>query len=174
MTTIKLVRPHLAAAALLVIGLTSLSACATTPDTSGAVRVDGDESSQPDESGEAVDVFSISLGDCLNTSALSDTTQVDSVPVVPCSEPHEDEVYYTFDSTDPEYPGEDALVSEAGETCIAEFADFVGIAYEESALDYWPMYPSEQSWEQGDREILCMVYDPSGEKVTGSLAGSAR
>jgi len=173
-TKIKLVCPHLAAAALLVVGVTSLSGCVATPDTSGAVRLDSDETSQPDESGEAVDVFSISLGDCLNTSGLSDTTEVESIPVVPCSEPHEDEVYYVFDSTASEYPGEDELKNEARETCIDEFADFVGLAYDESSLDYWPMYPTEQSWEQGDREILCMVYDLSGEKVTGSLAGAAR
>jgi len=35
------------------------------------------------------------------------------------------------------------------------------------------MSPTEGSWSDGDREVLCLVYDPSAETV-GSLAGAAR
>ena len=68
----------------------------------------------------------------------------------------------------------DAIIADADATCIPEFATFVGLAYEESALDYWPMYPTAGSWENGDREVLCIAWDPSGAKLTGTLAGAAR
>jgi len=168
-------RPPLAAVGLVAAGLLTLSACSAAQfPTQGAQPQRDETSGQVTESEENVDVFSIRVGDCLNSSVMSEQTELQTIPVVPCSEPHEDEVYYVFDSTASEYPGEDELKNEARETCIDEFADFVGLAYDESSLDYWPMYPTEQSWEQGDREILCMVYDLSGEKVTGSLAGAAR
>ena len=34
------------------------------------------------------------------------------------------------------------------------------------------VYPTEGSWAEGDREILCLVYDPSGDQISGSLANS--
>jgi len=170
----KLVRPPLVAATLLVASMTALSGCsaASLPNTSGEPVRDA-ESGEITESNEAVDVFSIRVGDCLNTSELADTTELESVPVVPCAEPHEDEVYHAFDTAESEFPGLDALAAEADETCIAEFADFVGISWEASGLEYYPMYPSEGSWAGGDREIICVLYDPAGP-VTGTLADAAR
>ncbi|MCR2800548.1 MULTISPECIES: septum formation family protein [unclassified Microbacterium] len=170
----KFARPQLALAGLVVLGMTTLTACsaASLPDTSSEPVRDA-ESGQVTESSEAVDVFAIRVGDCLNTSELTGETELESVPVVPCEEPHEDEVYHAFDVEGSEYPGTDALAAEADETCIAEFGTFVGTPWEESALEYWPMYPSEQSWAGGDREILCIAYDPS-QLVTGTLAGAAR
>jgi len=170
----KLARPQLAVAGLVVLGMTTLSACsaASLPNTSSEPVRDA-ESGQVTESADDVDVFAIRVGDCLNTSALTGETELESVPVVPCDEPHEDEIYYAFDSEASEFPGTDGLAAEADETCIAEFESFVGIAWEESALEYWPMYPSDQSWANGDREIICVVYDPA-ELVTGTLAGAAR
>ncbi|MCR2786070.1 MULTISPECIES: septum formation family protein [unclassified Microbacterium] len=172
----KLAHPKLAAAAVVAIGMMALSGCGSAQFPTQGAEPERDESSgEITESNDSVDVFSIRVGDCLNTSELTGETEVESVPVVPCDEEHEDEVYYGFDTTTAgsEFPGEEALAAEADETCIAEFAGFVGVSYEESALEYWPMYPSEGSWAGDDREILCMVYDPAG-MVTGTLAGAAR
>jgi hypothetical protein len=53
---------------------------------------------------------------------------------------------------------------------VTGFATFVGKSYEESALDFNYLSPSEGSWDSGDREILCLVMGP--DQTTGSLAGT--
>lgn len=123
------------------------------------------------ESQDNADVFSIRAGDCLNSSSLG--TEVSAVPVVPCADSHEDEIYFVFDLPEGDFPGDFEVGELADETCTAEFNNFVGKAWEESQLDWWPFTPTADSWSGGDREILCAVYDPAG-KVTGTLAGSAR
>jgi len=170
-------RPPLAAVGLVAAGLLTLSACSAAQfPTQGAQPQRDETSGQVTESEENVDVFSIRVGDCLNSSVMSEQTELQTIPVVPCSEPHEDEVYYAFDSTVPgsEYPGEDAILEEADAVCTGDaFTDFVGVPWTESVLEYWPMYPSDGSWASGDREVLCMIYEGT-TMLTGSLAGAAR
>lgn len=168
-------RARLSLAALVVTGAVTLSGCsildqfapASVPARDAAT---GEVTQQTDNA----DVFQVRVGDCLNTGALDASTEITDVPVVPCAEPHDDEVYHAFELADGEFPGEDAILAEADATCVAQFAEFIGLAYEQSTLDYWPMYPTEGSWENGDREVLCIAWDPAGEKVTGTLAGAAR
>ena len=51
---------------------------------------------------------------------------------------------------------------------VAEFGGFVGLSYEESVLYVGLITPTEESCPQGDRSILCTIYDPA-EEVSGSL-----
>ena len=55
-------------------------------------------------------------------------------------------------------------------TMTEEFEQFVGEAYLDSRFDFSYYYPTEASWSRGDREVLCVIYDPAGP-VTGSLEG---
>lgn len=73
-----------------------------------------------------------------------------------------------------EYPGEDAVMAAAEEGCLPAFEEFVGIAYDSSELEWFPLTPTESGWDEfGDREIVCAVFDPAA-LVTGTLAGVAR
>jgi hypothetical protein len=125
---------------------------------------------QTDE-GTVTDVFAMKVGDCLNDASAGD--EVSSVPIVPCSEPHDSEAYHAFDLPGDVHPGDEAVKQAAGEGCVPAFEKFVGIAYPESNLDFAFYFPTTGTWDQGDREILCIVYDPAG-KVSGSLKGEAR
>ncbi|MBD0293338.1 MAG: septum formation family protein, partial [Jiangellaceae bacterium] len=69
--------------------------------------------------------------------------------------------------------GTQAVDTAAQEICVAEFEDFVGIPYEDSVLDVGFLAPTEESWREGDREVLCTVFDPA-EEVSGSLRGAKR
>ena len=81
--------------------------------------------------------------------------------VVPCDDPHSAEAFASFDTADADkYPGSEALVKAANEACLKEFESFVGTDYNESKLEYWPIYPSSQSWADDDRETLCVVANP--------------
>lgn len=171
----NIARARMSLAALVLTGAVALSGCSILNQfTPASEPVRDADTGEVTEQADNADVFQIRVGDCLNTGDMGATEEVTDVPIVPCAEPHDDEVYHAYDLADGDFPGEDAILSDAESTCIAEFANFIGLAYEESALDYWPMYPTEGSWGNGDREVLCIAWDPSGEKVTGTLAGAAR
>jgi hypothetical protein len=46
---------------------------------------------------------------------------VSDVPTVDCSEPHDNEVFATYDIPDGDFPGEEAIVAAAEEECIELF-----------------------------------------------------
>lgn len=121
-------------------------------------------------SGSGSDVFSLEVGDCIATS--TGESEVTEVPVVECAEPHEVEVYADFEIDGTDYPGEDAIFAQADQGCYDAYAPFVGIAYEESKYDFSYYYPTEGSWAQGDHLISCLILDPAGAELTGSLKGA--
>jgi hypothetical protein len=145
------VRRALALGALLL----TLSGCAVVSDALGP--------------GETI-VFDISVGECLNDAA--ETGDVSTVPVVDCDKPHDSEVYAVIVMDDAEYPGDQAVVRRADEECRAEFESFIGVPAAESRYMFNALYPTENSWNGGDREILCrvaLVADGEIQKVSGSL-----
>lgn len=148
-----------------------LSGCsAITGLLGGDTPVRDADSAEITEGGD-LDVFTLALGDCFNDTA---ETQVSELPVVPCSDPHDNEVYYEHEMPDGEYPGDEAISAAAEENCAAQFEPFVGIAYDASVFEYNYLTPTTGSWEDyGDRLIQCIVYDPSAQ-VQGTLQGAAR
>ncbi len=118
--------------------------------------------------GEA-DVFTLAVGDCLNDLSMSD--EVTSVPVVDCAGPHDSEVYARTDSTSTSFPGDQSLFDELDTFCQGDvYTQFVGVPYADSRYGTSGYVPTEGSWGNGDRELLCTIGDPSGQ-TTGSLAG---
>ena len=136
----------------------------------------GQDDSTRDDDGDVVEggevgAFRLSVGDCLAAEAVGD---VESVPVVPCSEPHDSELFHSFQLADGEYPGNQSVIDQAQAGCIAEFDAFIGLAYAESVWDITAVYPTEASWNAvGDREVLCGVFPISDEDTTGSARGIA-
>jgi hypothetical protein len=120
----------------------------------------------------AVGAFEVRVGDCFNDEAF-ESAEIREVPAVPCSQPHDNEVYATFDISAAEWPGDDRVDELAYEGCHARFAAAIGRSYEESVIDYTAIYPSQGSWKQlDDREVLCVAYHLEFEKLTGSIIGS--
>lgn len=121
------------------------------------------------------DVFSLKVGSCMNDTG--DQDEITTVPIVECSEPHDTEIYASSTIEGDEYPGLDAVQTQADEDCYNAFEAFVGVSYEDSTLYYSTLYPSTESWDGGDREILCGIskYNEDTDEitpVTGSLKGS--
>jgi len=119
----------------------------------------------------SVDAFQVRVGDCFNDASM-DTSEVSNVAGVPCSEPHDNETYALVNLTLEDYPGTEQMGELANESCMQEFAGFVGKDYESSTLDILTMYPSADSWRQDDREVVCAVYDMNIEKLVGSAKDS--
>ena len=123
--------------------------------------------------GGNVDAFEIRVGDCFDdTSSSYDGEEIHSLPAVPCSDPHDNEVFAVFDLSITTFPGNDKIAVVAFDSCKNRFRSFVGSDYDSSALDILTLYPSRESWSQNsDREIVCAVYDLEANKIEGSAKG---
>ena len=124
--------------------------------------------------GDGVSVLALEVGDCFNDQEDPTATSVLSVPVVDCSLPHDNEIYYEYSMTDATYPGDDNIFDVTGLRCLEEFNRFVGLDFYDSELDLFPMTPTSESWAVGDRAVSCVLYAFDLSKLEGSMEGSRR
>lgn len=116
-------------------------------------------------------------GDCLD---IPEAKSVRSVNAMPCEDYHDAEVYWTFDLSAGDYPGDDAVVLKAEQGCAARFDEFVGKPYGRSQLDAFYIHPTEGLWQVGERGVTCSVYEPTRprsedvNRVTGTLRNARR
>lgn len=144
-----------------------------------AAGVLGCDSAERDDTGEivsagSVSAFAIRVGDCFNAPTGDEFASLDAVP---CDETHDAQVYTAFDypaEDDDGFPGIDAFETYAADPCLADFERFVGIAFEDSRYDVRTMYPTDLSWQKGDREILCFLVDLRLRPLVGTAQGSAQ
>jgi len=123
--------------------------------------------------GDRSNVFDLAVGTCFDAAdAALGATEVAQVPIVDCAEPHDNEVYAAFDMTATEFPGFETAEQLAFNECVARFDTFVGVTWEDSELDFTYLYPTDNSWSRGDREIVCAIHRIDGQKSTGSLEGA--
>lgn len=150
-------------AALVLIAGASLTGCSTIKDVI-------------DVAGPVVDAVNnedtwITVGDCFDET---DDEIVSDVPTIDCALPHDNEVYAEFDIDRANWPGDDEIFSLADEGCYAPFTTYVGLALEDSALDYTYYVPTQDGWENyDDHAVSCIIFDPAG-KTTGSLIAAGR
>jgi hypothetical protein len=117
-----------------------------------------------DRHGDLGDVASRTVGTCLDEHPSI---------VTDCSAPHKLEVYYATTVADPSWPGENDVDDEADEICYQAFERYVGTAYEDSEYDYTFFAPSEEEWDAGERDVVC-VAQPAGHYLIGSVKGTAK
>lgn len=166
----------LGALALLGFGLTGCSAAQDIAESvegelsGGESEVRDADTQEVTESGD-LDVFKLAVGDCFNDQG---GTMISEIPVVPCAEPHDYEVYHEVEMAEGDYPGDEAIEAQAEADCTAQFATFIGVPYESSVLNFSYLTPSQQSWsEAGDRMIQCIATE-DGVQTSGTLAGAGR
>ena len=117
------------------------------------------------------DVFTLAVGDCFNDEAGEVIT---SVKVLKCTEPHDNELYYEYslpnDFFGSESYSQDKIYTDAEEKCFPEFESFIGSSFDDTALNFSYLFPTEESWGEHDRSIQCMVYSETGQ-ISESLKG---
>lgn len=182
-------------AATLMAGVLVAGACSSGSDDDGTAGDgtvdDGADSSTPaadvtddslgtDADGLAdvpISVFDLEVGTCFDDPAFAadEPGTIGETVAVQCFEPHDAEVYAIVSYTsgpEADFPGEDIVQDRAEDECFDRFEDFVGIAYEDSRLDIATIWPTEDSWEQGDREATCVVFDVANQKLEGTMDGA--
>lgn len=172
----------------LAVALLVLAACGeaqvedTTPEVASSPTEEAPANTRAkapmpsQEPGGEVWVNDLEVGDCWDDPEGGYGDYVETVAQVPCSEPHDNEVYYVFDLPDGPYPGDVEMAAAANQGCQEAFDSFVGIPYEESSLDFiWFAPFGEMEWEKyGDREVQCSVFDMTTDQLTGSAQDLAR
>ena len=119
----------------------------------------GGDPTKPAEE-EDQDVFDLKVGDCLN--GLREDTELETMPVVPCNQPHEGEVFATFNLTGTERPLQSAIDEQATEGCQDRLAGYSKAAADDPKMDIFFLYPTVESWAHGDRQITCIATNGSG------------
>jgi hypothetical protein len=154
---------------VLTLALISMivAGCAATPVAEPPAESTAEKPDRVDS------VLELSIGECVMDAQTPLSADLAELPTVPCSEPHDSELYAIVPVADGDYPGVDELVQQGQTTCQALFSDFVGIDFRSSMLDFHFYYPTPSSWAQGDRSTYCMVSDP-GLTVVGTLQGAKR
>ena len=113
-------------------------------------------------------VADIGVGDCFDDP---EDVVVTSLELIDCAAPHDNEVYAEVFVDGVAFPGEQELFEFGFEECLPVFEAYVGETYAESPLDYSFLSPTEESWAEGDRTVLCYLYSADLSKLTGSARG---
>jgi len=120
------------------------------------------------------------VGDCFYGDVDQDShSLVDMGEKASCDGMHSHEVYVRFDMPVPtegepeEYDLED-LEAVADRVCLMAFNRYVGEEYDESALAYTAVLPTQQGWRSGRRALQCVVHEWDGDEMTGSAKRTNR
>ena len=112
----------------------------------------------------------LQVGQCFNAPR----DELKSVQVRPCTEDHQHEVFAVVDhpaSENAKYPGDDEILRFAGERCIPRFEQYGSVPYEQANLADFEVVPTEESWKDGERRVICAVSSLDGDTMRGSVRG---
>ena len=124
---------------------------------------------------------SIERGECFADFAQFETDdtgtgEVTSVDRIDCTEAHALEAYYVgpaYESYEL-YPGVEEIDDVAVTSCRQRFERFVDFDWESSELDFWWLTPTQDGWDQGDRELVCLVGESNKGSTVGTLENAGR
>jgi Septum formation len=122
------------------------------------------------DAGVGIGVDQLRIGQCFQQPAQD---QIQTVEVVPCTQPHDAEVFAVAPLRGQELPAEAELERVGVEACEAGFRSYVGVAAHESELDFGWLVPTTEAWASGDRTIVCALEYPDDRSIVGSMRGTA-
>ena len=106
----------------------------------------------------------VKAGDCLKELPASGL--VLTVDTAPCTEPHKGEIFKIMTMPDGNFPGT-AAIEEYQNKCAPELDKYSPEASRDPEVGLFVLYPSEDSWGQGDRAVTCIA--TSDTPRTGTL-----
>jgi Septum formation len=109
-------------------------------------------------------VFSLHEGDCV------DSPNAQLVSILPCSTPHQAEVFATFALPASHWPGTAAIATEASSGCGSRLNSYLNPQLAISLTQSY-VYPDQVAWTAGTRTVVCEVRASSGN-LTGSVRGA--
>lgn len=145
---------------VLLFGVAYLSTAGRSP-SNGAITQQG-----------GLSIFSLRTGDCFDNpadAAGAGLHTVETVTAVPCTTPHNAQVFATFNLTGSNfsYPGTEPVHKLATQGCNARIGSINKNAVNNS-MTVRMLFPLQDSWIDGRRSVSCLVVSPA-ENITSSL-----
>jgi hypothetical protein len=139
----------------------------------------GDDGPARDDSGrvtgaQEISVLGLETFDCFNDPEPDELGEIERLEVLPCEQPHDNEIFHSFTLAEGPMPAQDEIFGLAANQCFPAFDAFVGIEFEISALDIFPLTPTLEQWEGGHRMIHCVLFNLDLSELVGSARGTAR
>ncbi|WP_031487117.1 septum formation family protein [Streptomyces bicolor] len=122
---------------------------------------------EPEPESDQTYIDELTVGDCVD-----ETESFTHVLIVPCDGPHD---MQTLANTELEdgfgYPGDDVIEEEASALCNEAYWDAAENwpSEVEEGLDWSKAVPIEETWEVGDRTVVCFVESYYGEALEEDL-----
>lgn len=171
-------------ALLACLALTTLALAGCVPTPPAAEQPPSEppqQTQQPDETSEpatepsnendvseltSVPTAELLVGQCI--AGLPVNPGHGELTAVPCADMHNAEVIITTESDTEEFPGDDEMQSEAERWC-SDLLPAIANGVPDSSL-YAVLRPTEESWDDGDRFMVCFIraFDAY---YTGSFVG---
>nr|BFE34840.1 hypothetical protein GCM10010200_070910 [Actinomadura rugatobispora] len=104
-------------------------------------------------------------GDCFDEPGERETT----VKLIPCDRPHDAQITHLFEMRETSYPGDAAVEKIATDGCDSRWERMFGKNPSPVRLEQWYMPPNKESWDLGDRTIMCYATDAKKRPLTRSV-----
>jgi hypothetical protein len=118
---------------------------------------------------QGTNVFALRAGDCFqNPRGDQSVLGITYVTVVPCTTPHDAQVFVAFTAAGTSYPGTAALKHQADQGCHARLSGLLVTSKITSTMSLRFFYPLASSWSSGHRTISCLIVD-SAKDLKSSL-----
>jgi hypothetical protein len=101
-------------------------------------------------------VFKVREGDCINTP------NGQTVTILPCTTPHDAQVFATFTLPRSAWPGTAAVQQTASADCVDRLSGYVNPQLSISLSQAY-VYPDRAAWDAGTRTVICEVRATSGQ-----------
>lgn len=116
----------------------------------------------------------LKVGECFDVPAQME--RVEDVQHHPCTDGHTAEVFLVTllsGADDAAYPADASLIAEADGLCEPAFDAYTGLVFDTDPVwTFGYFYPSPESWENGDRGIICYATRLDEAPSTGSIKRS--
>ncbi|GAA2069861.1 hypothetical protein GCM10009780_00370 [Actinomadura alba] len=110
-------------------------------------------------------ILDIEAGECFTDPSYSASAGEKIVLYKPCAERADNQSYGFVHAADGAW-NRTELAAFAWKNCERGFSHYWSGAAG-SGLDFYPIMPTSETWADGDRDIMCVVYRPKG-KLPGS------
>jgi hypothetical protein len=111
----------------------------------------------------------VEVGECF-------TGDASDLEVVECAQPHDGELFALVPAAQPggAFPGDDALLAQAGPACVTQLTTYFGAGPEVAVannIEIQPVTPTEAQWSDGTTDSTCVAVAANGQQAQGSIQG---
>ncbi|MEU6645838.1 hypothetical protein ABZ863_25260 [Saccharomonospora sp. NPDC046836] len=112
-------------------------------------------------------ILDIEPGECFTDPTYEAAAGEEVVRYRPCDEGAANQAYGFLQAAEGPFVLAE-LVQFGWARCHAEFVGYWGEP-EKSGLDFYPILPTVETWADGDRIVMCVVYSPGGELTRSAV-----